>query len=197
VFSQAEGTTQLTETIILSAIGAAGLALAALGGLAYARLGDYRRALRRTRSLEPGLPSASPATDIPASRYQPMFRLLSGEDADFLRRKGRCPDIARQWERSQRRVVRLYLKELAGDFQILHRQARMLAAAAPEEFPYLLPLLFKQQFAFWRALIWIELRLSLGGAGLPRINPAALAGAFEAVRREISHAAASRQDQPA
>ncbi len=187
----------MTETIILSAIGAAGLGLAALAGLVYSRMHGYRRALRPTKSVGSGLLLTSPETDAPLARYQPMFRLLSGEDADFLQNRRHCANVARRWERSQHRVVRLYLKELAADFQSLHREARALAAHSPERSSDLMMVLFKQQFAFWRALVWIELRLALGGAGLPKINPTKLVGAFEAVRREISHAAAVAQDQPA
>jgi len=185
----------VTESIILSAIVAAGLALVALGGLVNQRVHGYRRALRRTKSARIEAPRADPGAEFPLARYEPMFRLLTGADADFLRRNRHCPKVGRQWELSQRRVVRLYLKELAADFQGLHREARALVALSPEQHSHLLPFLFKQQFAFWRAVIWIEVRLSLGGSGMPRVNPEALVRAFEALRREISLGAAVARDR--
>jgi hypothetical protein len=182
-------------TIILSAIVAAGLGLLASGGLAYTRIHGYQRALRRTKSTRIEALRADLGTQLPLARYEPMFRLLNGADADFLHRSRYCPQVGRRWERSQRRVVRLYLKELAADFQSLHREARALAALSPEQHSRLLRFLFKQQFTFWRTLIWIEVRLSLGGSDMPRVNPEALAGAFEALRREVSAGAAVAQDR--
>ena len=184
----------MTESIIFSAIVVAGLGLVALGGLAYQRAHGYRRALRRTKSARIDAPRADPGAEFPLARYQPMFRLLTGADADFLQRNRHCPQVGRRWELSQRRVVRLYLKELAADFQSLHREARALVALAPEQH-HLLPFLFKQQFTFWRALIWIEIRLSFGGTSMPRVNPEALTRAFEALRREISGGARLTQDR--
>jgi hypothetical protein len=184
----------VTESIILSAIVAAGLGLVALGGLVYQRVHGYRRALRRTKSAGIEAPRADLGTEFPLARYEPMFRLLTGADADFLQRNRHCPQVARRWELSQRRVVRLYLKELAADFQGLHREARALMALSPQQH-HLLPFLFKQQFTFWRAVIWIEIRLSFGGTSMPRVNPEALTRAFEVLRREISGGARLTQDR--
>ncbi len=182
-------------TIILGAIVAAGLGLLALGGVAYTHIQDYRRALRRTKSAGMEAPRAHLGTQFPLARYEPMFRLLSGADADFLQRNLHCPQVGRRWERSQRRVLRLYLKELAADFQGLHREARALVALSPEQHAHLLPFLLKQQVTFWGTLIWIEVRLSLSGSGIPRVNPEGLTGAFDALRREISAGAALAQDR--
>ncbi len=186
----------MTETIILSAIAAAGLGLAALGVLAWVR-GNSRRGLRRPDSAG-SVPSLSgPEGEVPLARYQPMFRLLEGGDAEFLRRHQLCPQIARAWAHSQRKIVRLYLRELAEDFGKLHRQARVQVARSADAPPHAMLRLFRQQLAFWRALLWIEVLLSLGGVGVPRVNPEALVAAFEALQREISRGAQFTQDQPA
>ncbi len=148
----------------------------------------YRRAARVSvpaAEFEPGT-ETGPGEALALARYQPMFRLLAGEDADFLRHGGRCAKAAEQWQRSQRRIIRLYLKELASDFQFLHREARTLVARSPEQCAGMVPALFKIQFCFWRSLIWIEIRLSLRRFGLPGINPEGLRGAFEAMRQELS-----------
>ncbi len=172
----------MAEIVILGAIGAVGLGLASLGGLLYARVHDCRRALRRRKPAGEDLTARDPAW-APLGRYQPMFRLLSGEDGEFLAMRPQCPQTLRQWERSQRRIVRLYLKELAVDFESLHREARALVAQSPEHSRRLLPRLLRQQAAFWWALMWIEVRLSLP---IARINPQGLVAAFEGVRREVS-----------
>lgn len=176
----------MTDTTTIGAIAAVCLMVAGFGVLAWTRAGGYRRALRKA---EVDAQAGVPGDDTP-DRYRPLVRLLTSGDEDFLRQHVACARLAAQWKRSQRRIVRLYLKEVAVDFQTLHRQARILVAQAPEQYADLLPLLFKQQLVFWRALLWIELRLFLGGTGLPRVNPETLVGALEAVRREISRAAA-------
>jgi hypothetical protein len=157
-----------------------GAGLAALGVLAWIRLSEYKRTGRHSR----------PDEECSIERYQPMARLVAGEDADFLRRNTSCPKIAGRWERSRRRVIRLYLKELAADFHRLHAKAQVLVAEAPEQYAALVPILFRQQVAFWRTLAMIELRLALGGVNVPLASVKKLVGAIEAMQREISRVAA-------
>lgn len=187
----------MTDTII-SAILAAGCGIAAFGVLIWVRMSGYRRGWRRMAADGPSGPDKPTALEdgFLLARYQPMFRLLAGGDAEFLSHETRCPKIAQRWERSHRRVVRLYLKELATDFHVLHREARALVARSPEQYAGMVPLLFKLQISFWRALIWIEIRLSLRLAGIPRINPEALVEVFESMRRELSHSLALAKAQP-
>ncbi len=172
----------MTETIIPPVILAAGVGLTALGVAVLRRVRSYRRVPGRVSS-QPG----APGMEFSLTRYQPLFRLLSTSDADFLADHRHCPSIRKRWERSQRRVVRLYLKELAADFQALHRTARVMVAQSPDP-AHLVPALFQQQMAFWRALIWIEIRLWLHWGGAARINPEALAKAAEALCQELSRA---------
>src|SRR5271155_4329904 len=178
-------------SLVLSVIAIVGAGLAALGMLALIRLGEYRRAPRRRR----------PGEERSLGRYQPMMRLLAAEDADFLGQNTSCPKVAGRWERSRRRIIRLYLKELAGDFRGLHAKARLLVAESPEQNAALVPVLFKQQIAFWRTLAIIEVRLAvdglnlgglkLGGLGLGRLNAEDLVRTIETMRREIARAAAT------
>jgi hypothetical protein len=186
------------ETTIPVVIAAAGLALTAFLMLVWRRTRGYRLAARGAKSAgsPPAQACAAPlGGESPLARYQPLFRLLAGRDAEFLRHNRHCPRVARQWERSQRRIARLYLKELAGDFHGLHREARALVAQSPEHYSQLWRVLIMQQFAFWRAVIWIEIRLLLRGTGAPGIDCEALVGAFEASLREISRGATVAQDR--
>jgi hypothetical protein len=170
----------MTETFVIGAIAAAGLGVAALGVLVWTRMSAYKSPLR-TGSRE----RIDLNQEHSAARYQPMFRLFGREDAEFLREHINCPDLAARWERSQKRIARLYLRDLAADFRHLHREARQRVAQSPEQYHYLVPVLFRQQVAFWRGMLWIELRLSFSGAA-STIDPTALVGAIEAIRREIS-----------
>lgn len=188
----------MTEIIVLGTIAAAACGAVALAVLVYTRANGYRRACERLTpegSDRPG-PQTQLEERFPLARYRPMFRLLAGEDTGFLQRDSRCPKVVEQWGRSQRRVARIYLKELAADFQTLHREARALVVLAPETCAGMVPLLIKLRISFWRARIWIELCLFLRGAGVSTINPAALVSAFETMQRELSRAAALAQNQP-
>jgi len=158
-----------------------GAGLAALGVLVRARLREYRQAWRHSR----------PDQEYSLERYRPLARLLAREDADFLRQNTICPKVAVRWERSQGRIIRLYLKELAADFHRLHAKARVLVAESPEQYAGLVPLLFRQQITFWRTLAVIELRLALGRLNPGKISAEELIGAIEAIQREISRSAAA------
>jgi hypothetical protein len=167
-------------TLLVSVVAIVGVGLTVLGGLAWLRLGEYKRARRRGR----------PEDECSLQRYQPMARLLAGEDVDALRRDASCPKVAARWERSRRRILRLYLKELAVDFNRLHAEARILVAESPEQYSVLVPVLAKQQFAFWRALMMIELRLSLGGLNLAPASVEKLIATIDAMQREMARLAA-------
>lgn len=171
----------MSGSIVLYAIAIVGAGLAALGVLARARLREYRRAWRRSR----------PDEECSLERYRPLARLLAREDADFLRQNTICPKVAARWERSQGRIIRLYLKELAADFHRLHANARVLVAESPEQYAGLVPFLFRQQFTFWRTLAMIELRWALGGWKVGKIPLEELVRVIEAIQREISRVAAA------
>jgi hypothetical protein len=170
----------MPQSAIICAIALVGAGLTALGVLAVRRLGEYRRVQRHSR----------PDEEWSLDRYQPMARLLAGEDADFLRRNIHCPKVAACWDRSQRRIVRLYLKELAVDFGRLHTKARVLVAESPEQYAALMPLLLRQQFTFRRTLVMMELRLAVGGLGITQSSVGELVGTIEAIQRELSRVAA-------
>jgi hypothetical protein len=174
----------MSVPIVVWAIASVGLGLAALGAVAWARLGEYRSAGRRSRRDQEDFL----AGDHPMERYRPMARLLGGEDASFLSRNTNCPKVAARWERSRRRIIRLYLRELVADFQYLHAQARALVAQSPEQYSSLLPMLFRQQITFWRLLAMIELRLSLSGLNR-KINVEEIVQMMEAMQQEVSRMA--------
>lgn len=164
--------------LAIGSIGAAGSALVAIGSIVGLRLRRYRPAddeeMESREEFEPG-------------RYAPMARLLGTEDLDFLHEQAECaPALAARWERSRLRIFRMYLRDLAADFQSLHARARLLVAESPEEYSALVPVLMRQQLVFWRALAGIELRLLLKGFGLKPVDVRGLTGAIDALRLEIA-----------
>jgi hypothetical protein len=121
------------------------------------------------------------------SRYQPMEYLLSGEDFAFLASQpGYQPEIGARWKRERRRIFRLYLDELKRDFQRLHAQARVMAAHADAESAELVGILMRQQFAFWRAMAGLELRLALQTAGIGKVDVHPLMERLEAMRVDLA-----------
>lgn len=170
----------MSESLVVFAIAVVGAGLVTLGAFAWHRLRAYRLGSRHDRPDEEWSPG----------RYQPLERLLAREDLDFLRQNTECPKVAARWERSRRKIVRLYVKELAVDFQRLHRRARVMVAESPEQYAPLLPVLLKQQILFWRTLVTIELRLSFGGLHVTPASVRSLIEAIEAMQQELSRVGA-------
>lgn len=169
--------------LALWTIAAVACALAAVGLWGWKGLRAYRRSSQTDDHFADGF---SPA------RYEPMARLLSADDLDFLRGiPGRGPELAARWERDRRRIFRQYLSDLASDFQRLHADARALVAQSPEQYSGLVDVLVRQQFTFWRLRAGIELRLVLSRLGIGQIDTERLVGAIEAMRAEIARAAAA------
>ncbi|HEX5431162.1 MAG TPA: hypothetical protein VFW83_04300 [Bryobacteraceae bacterium] len=176
--------------LAVGSIGAVGSAAAAIGSMVGLRLRGYRCAASQ-------MEDADAAGDFTLERYAPMARLLSGEDLEFLRERRECaPHLAARWERARKRIFRMYLRDLAADFQCLHARARALAAESPEEYSDLVSVLMRQQLVFWRALAGIELHLAVRSFGIKPgfgIRPAdltGLTGAIEALRAEIARSTA-------
>jgi hypothetical protein len=171
----------MTEWITLGTIATAALTIVTLGCVMWARLNGHRRAARAAQSTGFTLSGCTLA------RYEPMTRLLTGEDLEFLRQHGSCgPKLAARWKRSRRRIFRMYLSDLAADFQGLHAEARALLAEAPEQYSDLAGVLLRQQVTFWRVMAGIELRLALSWMGLGRIDARRLMDALAVMQREIA-----------
>jgi len=157
------------------------LALALMAILAL-RLLRYRGAPAETLSLQ----------DFSISRYEPMARLLSEQDVHFLAsRPGYRREIGDKLRRNRRRILRLYLRELAADFQMLHAEARKLAAVSPEQHSQLVGSLVAQQFTFWRALAVIEARLILPNAAPTNLDLRGLIASVEAVHLDLAQLSAA------
>jgi hypothetical protein len=115
------------------------------------------------------------------ARYEPMGKLLADEDFLFLAAQpGYRPEIGTELRRERRRIFRLYLRELSGDFHRLHAEARRMVSASTSDQSELVALLLRQQLAFWRGMAAIEVRLALGG--LIAVDAQGLIESIEAMR---------------
>jgi hypothetical protein len=107
-----------------------------------------------------------PATDhleFSFDRYEPLGRLMGDDDLTFLRSQpGFRPDMEKRFSRDRRRVCRLYLHELSGEFKRLHAHARTMVASLPADDSHLVGMLLRQQVRFRYELTMVQLRLSLG-----------------------------------
>jgi hypothetical protein len=161
-----------------------GAAALGLGALVTQRLLGYRNTGAGRETL--GEVVAETAKD----RYRPMARLLDSEDLRFLEsRPGYRREMGTRLRNSRRRIFRMYLKELSADFQNLHAAARRMVAEAPEQYADLVPLLMRQQAAFWLALAGIEMRLALSWAGFAPSDARVLVELMDQLQRALVAAA--------
>lgn len=140
----------------------------------------------RYRNASPGNSSLA---EFSLDRYRPMVGLLSSEDLDFLAAQPGCnAKILSRLRRDRRRIFRMYLRELAADFRLLHAEARKMAALSPEAHSEVIASLMRQQMTFWFALAAIEFRLLLPHAGGLDIRE--LIASVEALRLDVAKMAA-------
>jgi hypothetical protein len=124
----------------------------------------------------------SPDDGFSLERYEPMTRLLSQRDLDFLRSKpGVSKQAVKRFRQQRLRVFRSYLNELASDFLRLHRRARVLITEAPAEYSELVGVLMRQEVRFWTALAGVEARLALHQVGIGTVDIRALLRPVEAI----------------
>lgn len=135
------------------------------------------------------VPAIRPVDDpdgFSLERYEPMARLLSSDDLDFLKaQRGYRREIGKKFRRERRKLIRLYLSDLAVDFRSLHAAARQMVASSGEENAELVGSLLRQQISFWRAITAIELRLLAGSVGCSA-DIRSLIDSMEVMRAEMS-----------
>ena len=139
--------------------------------------------------------SAPDHAEFSFARYEPMARLMSDEDLQFLKAQpGFRPEMGRKFSRERRRIFRLYLQELAADFHRMHAHARVVVASLPADHAPLVGMLIRQQLRFWYEISAVEMRLSLDrlGAGsihVRGLHARGLVDALVAMQAEIGRVA--------
>jgi hypothetical protein len=166
------------NSVVAAMLAAGGSALLFAAVLIVVRLLAYRTVADPVQNETVGFSLA---------RYEPMARLLGEEDFLFLASQpGYRPEIGAKWRRERRRIFRLYLAELAQDFQRLHREARAVVADSREEYSELVGVLMRQQLTFWLAMLGIELRLWLDRTGVHKVDARRLVESIEAMRLDLA-----------
>ena len=161
---------------VLGTFSVAALAVAAIAAMLM-RLLTYRRAPEREVDLE----------RLSLARYAPLEHLFDSSDLDFLAAQpGFHPAMRSAYRNRRRKVCRMYLKELAADFRVVHARARQLVAQAPEQYSELVGVLFRQQAAFWRGMARVEFGLWLDAACIGELNPRGPLDALEALLAEVA-----------
>jgi hypothetical protein len=120
------------------------------------------------------------------ARYEPMKRILSEEDLEFLKcLRGVQPKSIRKLRAQREQIFKTYLRELVADFRELHREARALVASAPEEYADLVEVVMRQQVRFWMTLAGVEFRLGLRAMGIGSVDVSGLLAAVDALQARM------------
>jgi hypothetical protein len=119
-------------------------------------------------------------------RYRPMLRLLSSRDMEFLRACPGCtPRQIRKLRARRVRILREYLRSLAGDFRGVSRATRVLVANSPTGRSRLAIELFHREWRFSRSLAAVRIRLVLYRWGLAEVDPGSLLSLFHTARLRL------------
>lgn len=162
----------LTEGVIALAAAAA----LGVGGIVGRTLLRYRQ-----------IPESEEEASFSPARYRVLERLASDDEARFLVTvPGFRPEMVARLRRERRRIFRMYLREIATDFQKLHTVARRLVATAPEEHADLVGILMRQRAAFWWALYIAEFKLLFAWAGTGAIDVRRMLNALESLETAIA-----------
>jgi hypothetical protein len=180
----------MTAGITLTAVGVMAFAILTLTCVLLARLCGYwsRADKENARSADRSLSSGgfSLTGSFSLKRYEPLTRLMANSDLAFLHQHSGCPKVAARWNHARRRIIRMYLKDLAVDFRRLHVAARAMVAESPEQNSELVNVLMKQQLVFWREMAGVELWLTASWLGLGRGSAGRLVDAIAALQAELA-----------
>ena len=171
----------MTPFVVAGAIAAAGSLTGWLGWAAWKMMHP-----REDPQENEGTMQEAAAGAFRPERYRPMERLLRADDFGFLQSQpGYTDEIGGDWKRGRRRIFRMYLDELKRDFHRLHARARILVADSGAESSELVGVLIRQQFAFWRAIALVELRLALAGRELPQLDIRPVVDLLDSMRLDL------------
>ncbi len=130
--------------------------------------------------------------------YRPMERLLGDGDFVFLARQpGMDRKTLRAFRARRRDIFRAYLRDIASDFERLHRAARVQLLTSPEDRPDLAVDLLKLRATFVYAMLAVRWRLALDAVGIRGLDAKSLVGAVEGMRGQLATLLPSATASPA
>ncbi len=125
-------------------------------------------------------------SDLSATRYRPMERLLNEEDYRFLASQPGCDRrTLRKVRTERRRLFRGYLVCLSRDFGRVVAALRLLITYSAQDRPDLAKIVYKQQALFALGMLAVQWRLALHACGLGTVDVSALIRGMECMRIEL------------
>ncbi|MEN6605538.1 MAG: hypothetical protein ABFD86_24260, partial [Bryobacteraceae bacterium] len=119
--------------------------------------------------------------------YRPMERLLGDGDFAFLARQpGMDGKALRAFRVRRRDIFRAYLRDVASDFERLHRAARIQLLTSSQDRPDLAVELLKLRATFAYAMLAVRWRLALDAVGVRGLDAKPLVGAVEGMRGQLA-----------
>lgn len=124
--------------------------------------------------------------ELSVDRYQPMRRLLAGEDLGYLRsRPGFTVRMAADFRRQRCRIFQSYLECLQSDFQRVCMALKIVMVQSRHDRPDLAALLIHSQRAFVFGLMMVHGRMLLYRVGLGTVEVSELLKLFDTARLEL------------
>jgi hypothetical protein len=118
--------------------------------------------------------------------YAPMERLLDEADIAFLKSQpGYEPGMARGLCRSRRKILRMYLHNVAQDFNRLHLALRLAVLDSPHDRADLAGVLVKLKLVFYVNLAAVHVRLALHSLGIGTVDVRGLVSTLETMRTDL------------
>lgn len=139
--------------------------------------------LVRVRSNK--IPSGTASNPTSPLALRPMARLLEESDFRFLASQpGFTPKIASTLRRRRIRVFRAYLDALAGEFNALHRELRIMALYAETDRSDFAATLVRYKLNFGFNLFLVRLRMAFFWLGIQPADTSVLVSTIESMRME-------------
>ena len=145
------------------------------------------RWLYRRASHGPALPvTADWINELSVERYQPMLRLLEGDDLRFLQlQSGFTPVMEQGFRRERCRIFRNYLQCLHLDFQRVSMALKVVMVQSRYDRPDLAAALVRSQRAFAFGMLMVHGRLLLYRWGIGNVEVGGLLKVFDSARIEL------------
>ena len=120
------------------------------------------------------------------SSYKPMERLLCDEDVEFLRSQpGYELGMERSLRAARRRIFRMYLRNLAQDFNRLHLALRIAVLHSPKDCSDLASVLVRVKLTFFVSLAAVHVRIALHAVGVRPADVRGLIATLETMRTDL------------
>jgi hypothetical protein len=124
--------------------------------------------------------------ELSIERYQPMLRLLSGEDLEFLKSQpGYTPRTATRLRIQRCQIFRGYLRCLNADFSRVCAAIKLLMLQSRNDRPDLAAVLVRAQVTFICGMAGVHARLLLYRWGLCSVDVSSLVKLFDGMRLEL------------